>query len=60
MLMRPFEVSGPSVIPVRVEETCTMIFPSGGPHEGRLEIPALVVDTLEGYCWFLQNSMWNW
>jgi hypothetical protein len=59
MLAKPFEVKGASGIPVRVEETCTVIFPLGGPH-GRLEIPALVMDMLEQYCGFLQNSMWKW
>jgi hypothetical protein len=53
LLMRPFEVKGPSGIPVRVDETCTMIFPLGGPHGRRLEIPALVVDMLKRYCGFL-------
>jgi hypothetical protein len=60
MLTRPFEVKGPSGKPVCIEETCSVIFPLGGPHERRLEIPALVVDTLERYCGFLQNSMWKW
>jgi hypothetical protein len=34
-----------------------MVFPLGGPDERRLEIPALVVDTLEQYCGLPQNSM---
>jgi hypothetical protein len=60
MLTRPCELKGPSGSPVRVEETCTMIYPLGGPHERRLEIPVLVVDMLEQYCGFPQNSMWKW
>jgi hypothetical protein len=56
----PMEVVGPSGIPIRVEETRAMTFPPRGPHEGELEISTLVVDTLELYCGFPQNSMWKW
>ncbi len=60
MLTRPFEVKRPSGTPIRIEETCTMIFPLGSPHERRLEIPALVVDMLEQCRGFLWNIMWKW
>ncbi len=60
VLARLFEVKGPPGIRVRKEETCIMVFPLGGPHGRRVEIPALVVDTLERYCRFLQDSMWKW
>ncbi len=53
MLAKPLEVKGLSGIPVRVEETCSMIFPLVGPHRRRLKTPALVVDTLQQYCGFL-------
>ncbi len=37
-----------------------MIFPLGGPHGRRLEVLALVVDTLEQYYGVPQGSMWKW
>jgi hypothetical protein len=60
VLPKSITVEGPAGTPVHVEETCTMIFPLGGPHGRRLEIHALVVDTLEQYCGFPQDSMWKW
>ncbi len=53
MLVKPLEVKGLSGIPVRVEETYSMVFPLVGPHRRRRKTPALVVDTLEQYCGFL-------
>jgi hypothetical protein len=60
MLAKPLKIVGPSGLPIRVEETCNMMFPLGGHHGRRLEIPALVVDMMEQYCGVLQNSMWEW
>jgi hypothetical protein len=58
-LREPLEVVGPSGVLVCVEETYEVLFPLGGPHERRLEITALRVDTLEEYCGVPENSMWE-
>jgi hypothetical protein len=41
VLARPFEVKGPLGILVRIEDVCVMVFPLGGPHGRRQEIPCL-------------------
>jgi hypothetical protein len=53
-------LEGPSGKPTRATEVCTIVFPLEGPQGRKLEIYALVVDTLEEYCGVHQNSMRKW
>ncbi len=59
-LQTPLMLKGPTGTPTRATETCTMVFPLEDSDGRKLEVHALVVETLEEYYGVPQGSMWKW
>jgi hypothetical protein len=59
-LPKPLMLKGPAGTLTCAMEICTVVFPLEGSHGRKLEIHALVVDTLEEYYGVPQGSMWKW
>jgi hypothetical protein len=60
VLPRPLMLKGPAGTLVRVTEDCIIVFPLGDPQGRKMEIYAMVVDSLEEYYGVPQGSMWKW
>jgi hypothetical protein len=59
-LLTPLMLEGPAGTQTCATEICTIVFPLEGSQGRKLEIHALVVDTLEEYYGVPQGSMWKW
>jgi hypothetical protein len=59
-LQTPLMLKGPTGAPTCATEICTMVFPLEGSQGRKMEILAMVVETLEEYYGVPQNSMRKW